>query len=240
MRRLTALVLLCACAPETGDPGPAFIAPLDGQTGVPEDLDLMIATGGLDLPADYPVAQEALRVVDLEAGGFVKGELRRESADLLFRPDGGWKAGHRYTWTLADVPAGPRQPQHELPPEILGEASFQAVDGTAVLDAGIGNLGAICLLLSRAVDEMPADLALTLNDEAVDGTWEIRPEWAPGRRIRLLQEDPGVNLACLLDPPALTGGESVRVWWGDDGPWHFTLDFVDAEALSKEERRRAW
>ena len=238
MRRTLPLLVLCACAPVEPQPRQPYIAPLDGQTAVAPSVDLLVSTGGLDLPPDYPVDANTIRVVDLDEGGLVKGEVWRDGSDLYFTPKDEWTSGHTYAWTIADTPSDGRQPQHDLPIEVLGDATFRAGDGAAVLDAGVGNLGAICLLLSRAVASVPPDLRMTVNGDPVDGTWEIRDEWAPGRRIKLLAEDAGVKLACLLDAPPVQGGESLRVWWGAEGPWHFPLDFVDAEALAAEERRR--
>lgn len=229
--------LLGACVDPESPAAPPYIAPLDGQTAVASDVDLLVSTGGLDLPPDYPVDPDALRVIDLEAGGAVKGELWREGSLLVFTPKQGWTEGHTYAWTLQEPPDDTRQAHLDLPASLLGDATFRAGDGATVLDAGIDLDGSVCLLLSKAVQGVPPDLVVEISGEPADGAWELRDE-SPDSGIELLPQDPGVRIACLLDAPELAGGESLRVWWGAGGPWFFALDHVGADELSVEERRR--
>lgn len=239
MRRALPLLLACACASGADDPGRAYIAPLDGQTGVPPSLDLLVSTRGLDLPADYPVDPELIRVVDLDAGKLVAGETWRDGPDIRFTPARKWTEGHVYAWSVADAPPDGRQPQLTLPALITGEATFQVSDGAAVLDAGIDVNGTLCLLLSVAV-QTPPEVELTLNGEPQSGSgWVLREEGGSQGPLKLLDEDPGVSISCWVGGPELAGGESLHVWWADAGPWHFTLDRVKAYQLSAEERRRA-
>lgn len=238
MRTAVATLALCACAPLPGESPPAaFIAPLDGQTAVPAGLDLLVSTRGIDLPEDYPLSDDVIRVVDLDDGGLIRGTVLRDGAELRFRAAGGWEPGHRYLWSVSEPPSAAREPTLELPDEVLGDASFEAGTGRAVLDAGVDGSGQLCLLLSLWLDVPPTDLALELDGAPVDPTWYLRDEWATARAAHLLPGDPGVSLACATEL-APRRGQGLRVAWGDEPPVWFVLDAVDAVDLSADERRR--
>lgn len=224
MLRLPLLLALSACVAPYGDPAPAHIAPLDGQTAVAGTVPLRAETGGLDLPPDVPVPSETIRVVDLDGGGLVAGEVVRDQHTLRFEPKRPWVAGHTYVWTVSDGPDDTRQLGLDLPEAILGDARFRAGDGDAVLDAVYSDrTGDLCLVLSRTVDGAP-DLALTVNDQPVEPTWHLRAEDGIAQLENTLhRDDPGVSLACTTDLPTVEAGTRVRAWWGESGPWSFVV-----------------
>ena len=235
---LTLLLLACGEDPQTGR---GQIAPLDGQTRVALDQDLMLLAPSLTAPEDAPLPPDLIQVIDLEAGGFVRGTIAREGSRIRFTPWTEWRHGIEYLWTVNQPLPEARQPQIKVPPSLLGDAVFKAGNGSAVLDAGVNQDGHICLLLSRHVSHKPASLEITMDDvpAAIGGTWEVihePDEW----EVDLLSGDIGVSYVCWTDAPSIRDGAELRAWWGERGPWHFTLTQREPVDMLNQVRRSQW
>jgi hypothetical protein len=160
------ILLLAACAPEIVEEA-TWIEPLDGRTAVDPDAALRLHAASLSLPPGYPVG-DFLRVVDLESGGFVPGEVIDEGDAVAFLPDEPWDG--RYVWTVddpADVPHGP-----ELPVEatLLGSAVFSTSSRPRPPKA--------CAWCSRgrsASSTSPASRSTTSTSRTRSSSWSIPP-----------------------------------------------------------------
>ena len=82
-----------------------------------------------------------------------------------------------------------------------------------------------------------ADVVVTVDDELFDVTLELFKEAAWDDAYELTARDPGVSLACLEGLGPLEGGESLRLWWGDQGPWQATLASGEMGTVIRERRR---
>ena len=218
-----ACLIVTACSAQAPSPGGA-IAPLDGQTRVPVDQDLLVLAPGLVAPGDTPLPADLIEVVDLDAGGFVAGEVRREGDLVRFTPNQEWRFGVEYLWVVQQPLPEARRVGLELPQHLTGEALFRAGSGSTVLDAGVDEDGSVCLLLSRHVSHKPLSLEITLDDvPAGDGEWEVIHE-PDVLDVTLLPGDTGVSYVCWREAPGVADGTRLRAWWGERGPWSFELE----------------
>lgn len=236
MRRILLPLLLVACRPEaqTGD---AWISPVDGKTDLPLDAPLRVHVGGLQLPPDYPVGQDFIRVVDVEEGGFVPGRVVIDRDVVTFFPDAYWQPGRHYVWSIGEMPRLDRAPEHEFPESLYGEAVFATTHDIEVLDLTIHGGGLVCAVLSRHLDAITDRVTATLDDHPIDvGQVMLHGEaqWIEDAPPELLEH--GVTVACFPDLPA-DAGASLRVWWGPRPPFQSRLESRDVRELLFERRR---
>ena len=179
-------------------------------------------------------------MVDALDGGFVKGTVSREGADLIFTPKKAWEADRSYVWEVDDVFPSSRQPQFDPVASVLGTALFSTASSTAVLDAHIDEQGRMCAILSARVTLDRLDLMVTLDDEDLQPVWELFHEEEEGIRA-LTEPDRGVSWVCATGEALPTGEfdeeQSVRFWSGDDGPWRFTLGVAQTLTVLDDLRR---
>lgn len=216
MRRALPLSLLIAagCQPDP-EPGPHWIAPMDGQTRVSESAALVVHVGGLQLPSDYPLPEDFIRVVDLGTGGFVPGALSISDEEIRFEPRNGWEPGARYAWSVGDIEALDRAPELGIPGPLYGEAVFDTGPALEVLELALDQ-DQLCAVLSHVVDDVdPAGIVLTIDDEPVPvSTVHLHGE----QDFVSASVEEGVSVACFPGPTDLIG-RTVRIWWGQSGPF---------------------
>lgn len=242
MRTLPLFIALTGCA--SGDfEQRAFVAPLDGQSAVPVDMPLLVRAGNLDLPPDYPLPDNFVRVVDLIDGGLVAGLVERNGGDVIFRPESDWKPDHRYAWTLDDVLAVPHSAEFSLPDHLLGTGVFDTSASLFLLDAAKHpEENAVCLVFSRPVDETDASgIRITVDDAPVDDLtlWPIDPD-AWNQPHDLLDGDTGGDVMCMTTDVELAEGAVIRMWWSDAGPWNATIKPEAVEQIMARLRRGNW
>jgi hypothetical protein len=236
LTRLLPLALaLAGCGGEAPVPI-AYVVPADGQTAVPAELPLFVYAPDLTLPEDWP-GGAWIRVVDLDRGGFVEGEVDRDGPAWTFTPRGGWRAGTRYGWTL-DLPVAQAHGPQFDGGEVEGVAVFDTRPEPVALAAATDDDGSLCLVFSAPVDRAAlTDARLAVDDELVDeprlaaldeGLWDPDlPERPPG--------DPGVSVACAAGAPS---GALARVWLGARGPWLVEISPESPAVVVAELHRR--
>jgi hypothetical protein len=233
----TVLVFAIACrTPEEAGAVPSYIAPLDGQTGIPEDLPLFLAGAAADTPPEYPVA-DSVRVVDLETGGFVPGATERDGDDILFFPNHPWHKRRAYAWAIDQPVANAHGPEGGFPDALPGVALFQTTQTLELLGAAM-DAGRACLILSQSGAPLPANPPqISVDDGEVHAASVVglrQATWDPG--FELLEDDPYVDVWCIADA-SIAPGQTLRVWWGDFGPWHFTVSAGSLPELIGDLRR---
>jgi len=129
-----------------------YITPFDGQTDWPVEQPLEVALAREELPPDYPVDPDLLRVVDLTDGGLVEGDVVLDGRFLRFYPAEGWSPATDYAWTLSAPLVRNREPQLLVPPVLRGDARFSTAGHLEVVSA-VTEEGRTCLQLSRAFDD---------------------------------------------------------------------------------------
>ena len=167
MRTIAPVLLLAACATVETEVG--FVSPFDGQTDWPPEAALQIHLPEPALPKGQPTPQDLVRVVDLDQGGFVVGELVHDGNDLWFFPDEPFIAGHRFAWQIDVASIQAREPELHIPASIGGEGVFATHPQVDVLDVVHPGSGELCVLFSRtprasdqilvAVDGVPTDMS---------------------------------------------------------------------------------
>lgn len=215
---MSLLLIVAGCTPAPVAPT-AWIAPLDGRTALAPDAELRLHAPALHLPPDYPLG-DFLRVVDLADGGFVPGEVVPEGDQVRFVPAEPWDG--RYVWTVDQPAAVPHGPELPLPSDLLGSAVFDT-SGHVELLAATADDG-LCLVLSRALDEPPSPVRITLDDvDLVEPVLALldRDAWMDALPEGLRPE---VDLACVEGETAEPGAR-LRVWFGEEGP--FTAEVED-------------
>lgn len=232
---MVSLLLLVACAP--GPPSDAFVAPMDGQTGVPSYMPLMIR-GVVDVPAGYPVG-DLVRVVDVDVGSLVDGRSAVRGDAVLFYPDEAWALGRRFAWVVSNPEPVPHGPEPVVAEHLLGTAVFDTSDELTLLGVSVDpdGLYAACLLFSRPLNTLDAgDLRVVVDGVQLEG---ITVDYATDALMEpgLLSTDPGVGYACLLGTVMVPEGAVVRVWWGDAGPWSEVADGASLEQIAWSRRR---
>jgi len=225
---MTALIMASCVEFDPEVPERAYIAPLDGQTGVPLALPLLLRTGDFRPPPHYDMP-DIIRVTDLDAGGAVPGWLEIADDAVSFHPTVAWKPNHRYAWTVPDLTSVPHGPDLPLPTHLPGTAVFDTSEALDLLGASYDPLEAeLCLLFSRPLTEADRGaIRITIDDVEVKNT-SVRlippDDW--GKPYELFEEDPGVDVLCTdgrgdtdsQDTDSSTP-DQVRVWWGELGPW---------------------
>jgi hypothetical protein len=241
LQRAIPLLFLLACADQAANSG-GHIAPFDGQTQVLLDQSLQLVAPGLDMPGDAPLPTDILSVINLETGGFVQGAATRSGNTVEFTPSVKWQHGFTYRWSVTQPLPESRRPQVVVPPALLGDATFKAGNGSAILDAGVAEDGALCLLLSRHVVSMPDTIEMTLDEVAIDisgGIWQLRHE-LDEVSLDLPFGDRGATVVCWTDAPGVIDGASMRVWWGERGPWQHHLVLREPIEMLNDARRSQW
>lgn len=238
---IVAILLLGACDPPDEKAKAGYIAPLDGQSNVATNTDLLVHTGGLDLPEKYAIPQNFIQVVDLSDGGFVDGEVVRDGDDLRFLPDKPWKEDNRYVWSLSQVPQLPRSPEVHIPQHLIGEAVFDTSPEIEILDLLLDSADSDdarpCALFSREIVAPNAQVVVTLDDTIVDEvTFDIYSEDEWNSTFKSTDNDPGVSVVCF-NIAELQGDESLRLWWNESGPWQADLAPGKLEQSLKARRR---
>lgn len=198
-------------------PDTVLYAPMHGQTGVARTAELRMIVGDVGAPPDHPLPPDLIRVVDLDGGGFVPGEVRLEGDELRFRPALPWQPDRRYLWRIDEVPPLARAPELHFPASMVGEAVFSTVAETEVLEMTLKD-GRVCALLSQS-DDGSARVAVTVDGgPPVEVGYELTEE---SEHITLPLD--GVDVACLTGLDPVEVGASIRIWWDDRGPWHAIL-----------------
>lgn len=236
MRRvlLSLLLLACRAEPERGD---AWISPVDGKTDVQPHVPLRVHVGGLQLPVDYPLSDDFIRVVDADDGGFVPGRIRLERDIVSFIPDGGWELDKRYVWSIGELPTLDRGPEHFFPEELYGEASFATTQLLDVLEGTLHDDGSVCMMLSRKLIELHELVRITVDEVPVDpGPVSLHSEslWLDDFPVELIDE--GVTIACFPELQVAPGA-SVRVWWGNRPSFQTRIDLRDMREVLIGRRR---
>jgi hypothetical protein len=219
-------LLLSGCPDPEGVDDRAFIAPADGQSNVSNDQVLLVRTGSLEMPPNYPLPSNFIRVIDLAEGGHVPGAVVRSGDDLLFIPDSPWQSDRRYSWTVDEAASGAHGPEFSFPEELQGTAVFDTSSDLWLLAATTDpDLGLTCLVFSRplAASEV-GDINVTVDDVPVsDVTFQELPAQAVTRSFALLEGDAGLGVFCLVTAQELEVGNAFRLWWGGEGPWSTEL-----------------
>lgn len=236
MRRVLLCLLLLACRaePEMGD---IWISPVDGKTDVELHVPLRVHVGGLQLPPDYPVPDDFIRVVDVESGGFVPGRILPSHDVLSFIPDGGWEPGKQYVWSVGVLPTLDRGPEHFFPEAVYGEATFATTQHLDVLEGIVQNDGRVCLMLSRKLLRVFEMVRMTVDEIPVDpGPVALHAEslWLDDFPVELI--DQGVTIACFSELQ-VEPGASVRVWWGSRPPFQTHVERRDMRDVLVQRRR---
>ena len=219
MRLVLVLTFLAACDRDPDLLVPVYISPFVGQTEVALDAPLFVRNGAATVPPDY-ATPEAIRVVDLDQGGFVPGDVAIDGDDLSFAPEGGWAEGRRYAWTVDPMLGVPHGPLLGTADGIDGTGAFTAGYDPTVLGAGVF-VGDICLLLSEPWDGEA--FVVTANDVAVDDvTVEVLDRPVATDEDDWHSKTPG-DVACLNTASPIAEGTALRVWWGQRGPWRLVV-----------------
>jgi hypothetical protein len=258
MRRALALTgaflpLLAGCPVADALPeGARYLSPLDGQSGWAADSPLTAYAEDLDIPADYPLP-DLIRVVDLETGGVIAGDVERGSAWLRFTPQRPFRAGARYAWAVDVPPPVPHGPSLTLPEALRTPAVFDISERIDVLAVTREEDRRLCLVLSRVITEADLIGAWSLNTDgqaiaATAATVVARASWASA--FERPEHDPLVDVLCFAAPAAPPVppddddteppespqrwprvGETLRLSWGARGPWALPVlpgPFTDA------------
>ncbi len=243
MRPLLLAAALAGCV-EIDPPPPerAYIAPLDGQTEVAGSARLLVRTGSFEVPPQYALP-ELVRVTDLEDGGAVEGTTEIASDTIVFTPLGGWAANRRYAWTIPALVSTAHGPSMDLPAHLVGTAAFDTSADLYMLGATWDpNEALLCLVFSR---RLTADdtgvLRVTVDDEEIAETLvRLIPDEEWGKPYELYDEDDGIDVMCIDDGVDRAEALSVRVWWGDEGPWYADLLAGTAAEHVQRLRRANW
>ena len=198
-----------------GNSGPAWIAPLDGQTAVATDLPLIVQIPGLSIPPDYPTPDDLIRVVDLgpsgaatpDTEGQVPGTVVVQEDSLRFVPSGRWQANRRYAWVVTPVDDIPHDVELRIPGPVRGTAVFdtsaERIDvlaGTAVSEREA------CFVVSRPLRGTDlGSLRLTMRYELLaeyadltDFTVSLLPEEEWSDALELDGRDQGGSVLCVV------------------------------------------
>lgn len=214
VRALPSLLLLSACGRAEVE---VYIAPFDGQTQVALDTAPVVHGGAQEVPPDYPVG-ELVRVVDLDAGGFVPGHTVADGQDLRFVLDTGFTAGRRYGWVIDPMLGVPHGPDLTLPDGASGTAVFSTSDD--VVPVAVANDDdLLCVFLSAPVGSIsPASARIEANDVFVEVTAATLLDAQDYAFDGLADADVGAGVACFQTVPLIGVGATVRVWWGAGDP----------------------
>ncbi|MBT3222900.1 MAG: hypothetical protein HN348_27805 [Proteobacteria bacterium] len=232
---------LGSCPGGEEQPTRAFIAPLHGQSDVPVEMELMLRTGGVNWPPNYPIPAGFIRVVDLGEGGLVDGHIYRSGNDILFRPYDPWEPNRRYSWTVDIVTSEPHGPEFSFPDNLMGTAVFDTSNALALLGASLES-DQICMVFSRPLSAKDAgDLVISVDDVLIDDAlFEILTDEDWGKPYELLPDDEGIGVLCFETAGNVNVADPLRVWWGDAGPWHVQLHDSGIEWLVSDLRRGNW
>lgn len=196
-----------------------YIAPFDGQTAVPLDLAPVVRGGAAEVPPEYPVG-ELIRLVDLDAGGFVPGNTVTDGDDLRFFPDTGFEPGRRYGWVIDEIVGVPHGPTLSLPDGATGTAVFATTESARPVAAGMLD-GRTCVFLSAPIGEVDFQVArLEVNDVFLQSLGVQVMSANDFEFDGLVRDvgDEGASVACFATEPAAGPGATLRVWWADDDP----------------------
>ena len=221
----------------------AFIAPLHGQSDVPVAMELMLRTGGVSWPPNYPIPEGFIRVVDLQEGGLVNGIIYRSGDDILFKPSQPWEPNRRYSWTVDMVNSEPHGPEFYFPENLMGTAAFDTSNDLALLGASYeATEDQICMVFSRPLTANDAgELVISVDDVLIDdAVLELLTDEDWGKPYDLLPDDGGIGIMCLQTEVDVEVDDALRVWWGNDGPWHVRLRDSDIEQVVIDLRRGNW
>lgn len=242
MRKTTLSMLILALTTVACDGGGApvqsYIAPVAGQTGIPVDLALLVRNAAQEIPPDYPI-DDAIRVVDLDQGGFVAGVVEIDGVDLLFTPDEAWAEGRRYAWTIDPVAHVPHGPELPLPENLVGTQAFGTSESVDVLASAIADDGQPCVVLSRPIPDMQTrGIRVTINDVEIEEARLVPldpQEWNPN--LERFPEDPYIDVYCLDAPVEVEAGATIRTWLGEEGPWRHEIRDLPVEDVVIELQR---
>jgi hypothetical protein len=218
----------------------AYIAPLDGQSAVLTTMALMVEIGNISMPPDLPIPEDFVRVIDLNEGGQVRGELRRDGTRVYFEPSEVWATGGRYAWSVLPLERHAHGPQFRFPDHLLGTAVFDISESLQLLATGVDSLEErTCMVFSRALTAADTgSFAISINDVALeDATFEILEAGNWGLPFALDSEDLGVSVVCFRSASVIEAGARLRVWVGGLGPWNTFLEEQTAEDLMIDLRR---
>jgi hypothetical protein len=232
----TASTLFAGCTEPDSQAEASWVSPLDGQTGWDPAQPLVAFSNTMDIPPDYPLP-ELVRVVDIDEGGVIPGRVERSSTLITFTPDDPLPENRRFGWVI-DVPDPvPHGPSLVVPDRLREPLVVDTSPRIDVLAGSVDDVGLVCVVLSRVLtgeDRGSWRLAVGPVEvgEAV-GFLVPRSEWGPD--LDLPEGDLGVDVLCFdfagsgepnpdpTEPPPVSAGEEIRLWWGDSGPWLITL-----------------
>jgi len=206
---------------------PAFIAPLDGQTGYPTGLPITVTSDRIDLPDDY-LTPDLIRVSDLDTGAEIVGNLTFSDDGVQFVPNQDWRTNRRYIWTIDPPIPVPHGPELDFPDHLIGTAIFDTSKRLKLLNAGVDAEGNTCMVFSRTItSDDSGTLRVTVNDiEVEDAIYSILEPASVGNQYTLQPDDEGVSVVCFQTALPIDSGASLRLWWGNEGPWR--VDLIDA------------
>ena len=196
-----------------------YIAPFDGQTAIPLDLAPVVRGGAAEVPPEYPMG-ELIRLVDLDAGGFVPGNTVTDGDDLRFFPDTGFASGRRYGWVIDEIVGVPHGPTLSLPDGATGTAVFSTADNARPVAAAISE-GRTCVFLSAPIGEVDFQVArLEVNGVFVEPLGVRIMPTADFEFDGLVRDagDEGASVACFTTDPVAGPGATLRVWWAAEDP----------------------
>ncbi len=242
-----AFLVLAACPPPTPT-GDAYIAPLNGQSAISPEMDLVVHTWSVELPPEYPLPT-LMRVVDLETGGLVAGDISKRGNTLRFTPTGGWRPNRRFAWTVNPIEDIPHGPETLVEGNLVGTAVFDTSDTLNILGATSSSPSEICLIMSRPLlNEDGGDVRVTVNDVELDNdttTFLLTTDAEYNTGFETDPVDAGVHVFCITEIPqerdgeaiTVTAGSVVRVWWGEGGPWRQEVQTISVADKLGELRR---
>lgn len=217
LRYLVGLAFIAGCT-QTSD---FSISPMDGLTAVSPDEPLVAYGAAREIPPGYPLG-DLITVVDLADGGYVDGEVMVEGTDLSFYPAQNWSGDRRYAWTVGEDEHVTHGPELPIPEESRGTAVFSRIGRPEALGAWSEDPD-VCVLLSQPEVALNVrDLRLTVNDVAVE-SFNLH-EVALG-------VDAPVTGVCISATLPIGAGSTLRVWWGNEGPWRFNAEDTSSDAL---------
>jgi len=200
----------------------------------------MIEVGNISMPPDLPIPEDFVRVIDLDAGGLVSGELHRDETRVYFEPSAVWAEGGRYAWSVLPLERHPHGPQFQFPDHLLGTAVFETSDSMQLLASGVDSIEKrTCMVFSRVLTSSDTGgFVVTVNDVPLDdATFGILEAGDWGLPYALEVDDAGVTVVCFTTASDIEVGARLRVWAGGLGPWNVVLEEQNAEDLMIDLRR---
>jgi len=201
------LAVLVGCVVQPGAP-PAWVAPFDGQTAVPEDFEPRIDIR-LETADGWPIDLDVIRVVDVGTGEPNTGIVVQDDEGIRFVPDLPWSAGADYVWSIVAPAEQPRGPSSIFPPILVGTASFSTRLDLDLVAVGARD-GEVCAVWSRPATLVEIEEWTPELDGEPAGSWALAETDDPAAERGLA----GPTVSCVAGHGSqlrLTRGEDVVV-----------------------------